>query len=505
MTEANSVRPTRPVVVPARGRRGWAGPVAAVAVAVAGVVWPGAVLAAGADPAVAAPGVSAPRPYLRVVDDAGAGTTTLEIAARSFRRADGTGPTVHLAGAVHIADAGFYEAMQGFLDAQTVVLFEGVKPAGARSLPEDASDERRAAVTASRLKVLAAAVERFAERHGRLPASMEELARLSDGRLAAHVAIVAQDAWGRAVTIETDGADAPGKDGPAGDRASGGGTRFALRSLGADGAPGGEGAGADLRQIGRAVVARAAGDGEPDRPDRVPPPQKEVPPKNVQQKLADALGLKFQLDHIDSTKANWRSSDLSLDEVQEKLEAAGAGTAILDVLDPGSLSAKLAGVLIGFVGSNKTMATSTKLMMVEMLSQVGPEMGEPAGGEPAADRPVAEKPAAVSPARSARRGMLASMQPMMQVIVHDRNRVVVEDLRSIIAREPGVTSVAAFYGAGHMPDLERRLASELGLLPTGEDRWFPAITVRWSDAGLTAKSVDRMRASIRRTVGGMMR
>ena len=69
----------------------------------AGVLLPVAVLAGPlhADP----PATPAePQPFLRATSDA-EGRRTLELASRSYRRPDGTGPTVMLVGAVHIADA----------------------------------------------------------------------------------------------------------------------------------------------------------------------------------------------------------------------------------------------------------------------------------------------------------------------------------------------------------------------------------------------------------------
>lgn len=442
---------------------------------------------------VQATAAAAPAPYLRVVDDERAGTTTLEIAVRSFRRGDGTGPVVHLAGAVHIADAGFYTAMQEFLDAQGVVLFEGVKPAGVRSLPAGASDEQRRKVTTSRLKVLSAAVERFADRQGRLPASLEELAKLSDRRLSAHLSVILRDAWDRPMTIEPGEAVGEGV---------GSMVAFTVRSKGADVGDGPASAADDVTVAAGARLGRVPAQGKGEGGGEAAEPGRggagAAQPRNVQQKLADALGLDFQLDHMVTTRPNWRSSDLSIDEVQERLEASGGGTAILDLLDPGSFTAKLAGVLIGFVGSSKAMATTTKLMLVETLAQAGPEMGK------AGDDGKAEGGKAVEGAPKPKRGLMASMGPTMKVIVEDRNTAVLDDLKAIVRDEPGVTSVAAFYGAGHMHDLETRLVRELGMQPTG-DKWYPAITVKWTDNGLNGKSIERMRASIRRTVGGMMR
>lgn len=51
------------------------------------------------------------------------------------------------------------------------------------------------------------------------------------------------------------------------------------------------------------------------------------------------------------------------------------------------------------------------------------------------------------------------------VLIQGRNRVVVAKLREQLRR--GRRRLAVFYGVGHLPDLERRLRSELGFTRTG--------------------------------------
>ena len=73
--------------------------------------------------------------FIRVVEEDDGGVVRLEIAIREYGPIAGEGPVVSLAGAVHIADAVFYERLQSYLDALDVVLFEGVKPPGAGEDP----------------------------------------------------------------------------------------------------------------------------------------------------------------------------------------------------------------------------------------------------------------------------------------------------------------------------------------------------------------------------------
>ena len=90
-----------------------------------------ALLLAGLGACASAPGAQvaaapkAPRPYVsskRLGDDAFAQF----ICIREFKPDAATGPAVFLAGAIHIAEPAYYAELQKHLDAQEVVLFEGV-------------------------------------------------------------------------------------------------------------------------------------------------------------------------------------------------------------------------------------------------------------------------------------------------------------------------------------------------------------------------------------------
>ena len=67
----------------------------------------------------------APAPYTRI-GRPDADTLRLEIAARRFVPDRRRGPAVWLVGVSHIGEPGYYHELQTLLDAQTLVLFEGV-------------------------------------------------------------------------------------------------------------------------------------------------------------------------------------------------------------------------------------------------------------------------------------------------------------------------------------------------------------------------------------------
>lgn len=68
---------------------------------------------------------SEPQPYIRVTNP-DTNTLALQIAVRRFVPDAGHGPVFWLVGTAHLGDPAYYHALQKHLDAQTIVLFEGV-------------------------------------------------------------------------------------------------------------------------------------------------------------------------------------------------------------------------------------------------------------------------------------------------------------------------------------------------------------------------------------------
>ncbi len=401
-------------------------------------------------------GAPDPRPYLRLAEEKGGDAVALEVASREFRPDDPAKPTVYLAGAVHIADRSFFEALQEFLDARDVVLFEQVKPAGAGAETHDGDLDEPAKVKATerRLRFLAIAAEKYRADHGAYPASLDELADGLEPRIGSLVRASRGDAWESAIRYFPP-RDEPAREQPAGSdvRPATRRPRIDLVSLGADGAEGGDGPAADLRFSEQKPLSReergAGGDG-------------------LQQQMADAFGLVFQLGAMDENKPNWRNSDLSIDQVQRRLDEAGAGGDMLfGMLDGSSLMGRLAGALIRLVGSLPEGRAMFKIMLVELLSRADAVFESMPGG----------------------------MGALMDVLIKDRNAVVIEDLERLIEAEPEVRTVGVIYGAGHLPDLEARLVG-LGYTP-GEDTWRPAIRVSSEGEKLPKGSIKQMRPMIR--------
>ncbi|HZW06319.1 MAG TPA: hypothetical protein VFF65_04275, partial [Phycisphaerales bacterium] len=386
---------------------------------------------APAEPAKATTG------YTRVAEKED-GTLTLEIASRTFVHAGGKpGPAIHLVGAVHIGDKPYYSALQTLLDAADLVLFEGVKPPGAGTFDASLDEAGKIKATTARLKFLLSVLEEDRSRTGKLPASLQQAVDDAGKRWKTVIASSLTDAWGRPIAYsvaEVDGGEA-GKSGE----------RAVVISHGPNGADDG-GLGDDVKVEGKAAAKK--------------PKEKDA---GLQAKMADALGLSFQLEEIDSSRPNWRSSDMSVDQLQAKFEEAGVdGDQLFKMLDGSSFMGKMASLALGFIKSNPRLAASVKVMMVDML-----------GSEDAVSMGPAE------------------MKKMMGVILKDRNDVVLQDLRAVLAAEQR-KDIAIFYGAGHLPDMEEKLVRDFGYTRQSE-KWMEAISVRPADAGMTREEAKSMR------------
>jgi len=389
----------------------------------------------------------AAEPYQRISEDRGGAVVKLEMAVREFTPSKPGQPKIFMAAAVHIGEKQFYESLQAFLDQQDVVLFEGVKPPGAGSLiheDQNLSDEARAAATKRRIRFIAIALRRYQGDDGRLPATLEALAAHSEARVGSLIKESITDAWGRELVFKF------------GEEARDLKNRFDVVSLGADGQEGGEGAAADLKFSDQKPLRRSeveeGGDG-------------------LQAKLAQAMGLVFQLDAMDHNKPNWRNSDLSIDQVQARLDKSGGSDMILSALDGSSMIAKFANVILAVMSASPESRATMRLMMIEMLSKADQLMDQMPGG----------------------------MGPMMKVILDDRNAVVIGDLKKVLAGEPAIHTIAIIYGAGHLPGLERILVDELGYTPSG-DRWRAAMKVDAKEVGMTAAQLTQMRRTTSRMI-----
>ncbi len=382
--------------------------------------------------------------YLRAVEEPG-GLVTLEVAARTFEPIDGIGPKISLVGVSHIGESELYTGLQALLNKHEVVLYESVMPAGGDG-PSGSDDKLRHESTSNAMQFVAKAIARHHTVKGRYPtdkAELLEFARSNDPRLEDWLAKATIDAWGKSLTYASPGDQ----------------QTFSLASLGADGKEGGEGSNADIKLDQASLPEAAELQGEED---------------NLQASLAKALGLEYQLVAIDYGQENWRCSDMTIDQLDRALKEEGADFSPLEgALAGTSWQGKLAGFALKMVQTldvwfEGAISDIIKIVLIDMF----------------ADESVIEQ------------GLKQFGQGFEEVIVRQRNQVVIDELLELRENEPEVKSIAVFYGAAHMPDMEERLYSQLGYKYVSQE-WTTAIQVDLSKSALPPAQVRYMRRSFK--------
>jgi hypothetical protein len=201
----------------------------------------------------------------------------------------------------------------------------------------------------------------------------------------------------------------------------------------------------------------------------------------IQSTLADALGLKFQLDAIDYRRASFINSDMHVPEIEQEVKkrepadpktgaATGGGDAMLDQLvdalqGTGMSGGALTG-MIGLLGSTPQMREMTKTMLIEVLGQAGE---------------LLEMAKTSSP----------DMKDLFDVILTQRNQVVMQDLRKQLASHRAGDSIAIFYGAAHMDEIAQRLRTELHYVPVKTD-WDTAFSANAAESGINGAQIRMM-------------
>jgi hypothetical protein len=379
----------------------------------------------------------AQRPWVRVVQDDDR-VIKLQVAVRTFERTEGDGPTLTIAGAVHVGDRPYYQELQQLLDEQHLVLYEGVRPAGAEQTPPRTTEEA-VQRTKDRLRMVGAFVAKahaHAEEHGNKPPfSIDELrAYLEEhglNRARNWLGYLTDDGWGEPLVVVA--------------RSKTEGDGFDVISYGADGEPGGDGADADLRFSDQPPLSREE--------------RGEAP--GVQARLAEVLRLTFQLDEMDESGERWRNADMSMSEVRDRIRQLGGDPDVLfGQLQGSGLTGRMVGFLLTMIDVLPGAPPRVKLMMIEMLQH--------------ADQLLASDQSPLG-------------REVLQVIIEERNQVLMDKLLPVVneeADERGWDSVGIIYGAGHMADLVDRLDVQADYEPVG-GRWVTAISLDMNRAGIS--------------------
>lgn len=193
---------------------------------------------------------------------------------------------------------------------------------------------------------------------------------------------------------------------------------------------------------------------------------------SLQSTLASSLGLAFQLNAIDYDRPHFQNSDLTIRQMQALLAEGGqtqgpvgSGKSddqlsdLVGIMDGSSVLGAILHAGVKLIGSSPKLQALTKVAVVELFGNLEGDFSQ-------------------SPA------MPPAMKRLIDVLIQGRNRVVVDDLKAELPKLRRADSVAVFYGAGHMHDLEARIRTELNYRPAHQ-LWLTAITVDPNKAGVT--------------------
>lgn len=219
---------------------------------------------------------------------------------------------------------------------------------------------------------------------------------------------------------------------------------------------------------------------------------------SLQPALAKALGLRFQLESIDYSPTNFVNSDLTIPRLQEilsgqELSKDGGATRggeggttslndLMSVMDGTSWAGAFVRLGVAFIGASPQLQATVRLVLIETLGSMEGDLAQASG-------------------------MPAEVRRLMEVLIQERNTTVLRDVERVIrggrrSAALRLRSVAVFYGAGHLPDLERRLCAELGYRP-GADAWHTAFDVNPQRAGLGKSDMAMVRRMVREQMKAM--
>ncbi|MEQ8769900.1 MAG: type II secretion system protein GspG [Phycisphaerales bacterium] len=391
--------------------------------------------------AIALASADAADPYIRTTERDG-GVVALETASRVFE--DDAGRRVTLVGVTHVGDAPYYEELEDLLNEHERVHYEGVGPAW-RDIASDASDRDRARFTRARMRDAAAELLSGYRSGGRARTAEAWLESYPPFRRRTMITAMT-DGWGNPITLDIDTKE----------------RTYTFTSLGADGEPGGAGADADFERTGDIRLGN----------------ERDPAEDAIQSRLAEAAGLAFQLDEMDYMPESWHNSDATLAELfgvepgamLGDLNADPAADAASDdplfaMLSGESGIAKVIGSVLGVIGNSPRSSFMFRVMLVELL-----------GG---ADASV----------------LAAGLgDEMADMLLHRRNQIVIDDVRDAFADDPALRSLAVFYGAAHLDDLDERIRA-LGFEPVGTT-WHAAITADPADVGIEPEQAAAFRTFV---------
>jgi hypothetical protein len=222
----------------------------------------------------------------------------------------------------------------------------------------------------------------------------------------------------------------------------------------------------------------------PDKPEPVQPAPKagQSAGASFQTDMARALGLVFQLDAIDYDRPNFLNSDLSIAELQRILAQGASSNAapapasqsfdmLLHIMDGSSFLGSLLKWGMDLISASPKLQALARLTMIESIGHLKGDLVD-------------------------MKGLPPDMKDLLKVLIEQRNKKVLKDLQSEMKTVPRSGSIAIFYGAGHMENLEKHLVNELHLRPASEE-WLNAFSLDLKKSGVTPSEAEAVRNMVK--------
>jgi hypothetical protein len=172
----------------------------------------------------------------------------------------------------------------------------------------------------------------------------------------------------------------------------------------------------------------------------------------IQVALKDILDLEFQLEKVDYTPKNFVHADMSPEEFSKTMEERGESFLQMFFKMMGASIAQQAGKKGGGSSDAEILFALFSPDRSFKLKRVMAQQFEDLGGT-----------------------MSMIEGPKGSTIIGERNRKAFEVLKKEIAA--GKKKIGVFYGAGHLPDMEKRLTADFQLHP-GDVKWIDAWDLR---------------------------
>jgi hypothetical protein len=229
-----------------------------------------------------------------------------------------------------------------------------------------------------------------------------------------------------------------------------------------------------------------------------PAPMPAAPPTgtnsgySMQSTLARSLGLVFQLETIDYDRANFLNSDLSILQIQ-RIMAGGCPPAVsgqqggtnasfdtlLQIMDGSSFLGSLFKIGMQLMAASPELQAVAKLTLIEAVGRLKGDLSDVQGLPP-------------------------DWKQLIKVLIEARNQNLMADLKVELKKIPTSGSIAVFYGAGHMDDLEKRVIGDLHYGPADEI-WLTAFSVDLHKSGISPAEAQIIRNLIKSQLDQMQR